>query len=360
VSTILKALRRLEEQRTQGEGRPLREEVAAGPRGPESPRRRRRWLGWAAASVVAAVLGVAGGLALWRWTGGETATPMDVAAQPVPAAQHAPDAALAEAVREARAKSRVPAGRPQRVNPQRAAAPPTAAAAAPPAPVPAPPDPRGDQAAGLPDHAFASPVEVVPRPPAEPRRPLKIARAADPLPGPEAMETPPAAPPAPVPAPVPASKPAPAPAVAKPVVAPAPRQIAAAEPEPAPQPKPAVAAEPESVPPKPVVDAEPEEITARASEPRAAAPAPGPGASSVEPRPEVAAVAPGPANLVVAKTLWHPQADRRVAFVSVDGAAPRRIQEGDVVGRYVVSEIQPSGVVFLDDGQKVRRAVGAK
>jgi aspartate 1-decarboxylase len=62
----------------------------------------------------------------------------------------------------------------------------------------------------------------------------------------------------------------------------------------------------------------------------------------------------------VEKTQWHPQAERRIAFVSLDGAAARRIQEGDVVGRYVVSEIQPSGVVFLDDGEKVRRGVGAK
>jgi hypothetical protein len=74
----------------------------------------------------------------------------------------------------------------------------------------------------------------------------------------------------------------------------------------------------------------------------------------------VAPIAPGPPALRVAKTLWHPQADRRVAIVSLDGAEPRRIHEGDVVGRYVVSEIQPSGVVFLDDGEKVRRAVGAK
>jgi hypothetical protein len=123
------------------------------------------------------------------------------------------------------------------------------------------------------------------------------------------------------------------------------------------------AAEPDPEARTRVVDAEPEEFTARAdepSEPPASEPRPEPTPDSAAARPAIPPAAAGASSLLVAKTLWHPQADRRVAMVSVDGAEPRRVSEGDVVGRYLVSEIQPSGVVFLDDGEKVRRAVGAK
>jgi hypothetical protein len=140
--------------------------------------------------------------------------------------------------------------------------------------------------------------------------------------------------------------------------------VAAADPErAAPTPQRVEEAGPErpAPAPKPVVDAEPETFTARAVDSTAAAPEPEPEpAPPAGERAEVAPAAPAPPDLLVAKTLWHPQADRRVAFVSIGGGESRRIQEGDVVGRYVVSEIQPSGVVFLDDGEKVRRAVGAK
>ena len=60
----------------------------------------------------------------------------------------------------------------------------------------------------------------------------------------------------------------------------------------------------------------------------------------------------------VEKTRWHPKPHRRDAMVAVDGAAAQRVHEGDVVGRLVVTEIEPSGVLFERDGQKLRRRIG--
>ncbi|MGH0029099.1 MAG: hypothetical protein ACQGVC_04880 [Myxococcota bacterium] len=300
MSTILKALRRLEEEKQSGGERPLREQVAA----PEAepPRRggskRLLWLLGVAWLVVAA------GLA---WTqrerlGFAPEPALDVAAEPAP-----PQAPVA-----------------------RAPSPPR------PAPVqrtaPAPVEPAE---AGLPEEAFASRVEVVERPPAEPRTPI-VARAADP---PEAAPPAPADP-GPEPAPVveKAAAPKPPPVVEKP----APKVAAAAEPKP--EPKIAAAAAPK---PEPKI---------------AAAPPPAPAPEPVARAPEPAPAPPAPAATagpIVEKTLWHPTAARRVAFLEVDGER-RRVAEGDVVGRYVVSEIQPSGVVFLSDGRPVARKIGEK
>ncbi|HXH29072.1 MAG TPA: hypothetical protein VNL37_08505, partial [Candidatus Polarisedimenticolia bacterium] len=65
-------------------------------------------------------------------------------------------------------------------------------------------------------------------------------------------------------------------------------------------------------------------------------------------------------DLSVEQTLWHPVASRRAAYVALDDRPAVRVQEGDVLGRYVVSEIRPSGVVFLQDGKPVERKVGQK
>jgi hypothetical protein len=65
------------------------------------------------------------------------------------------------------------------------------------------------------------------------------------------------------------------------------------------------------------------------------------------------------AEVRVEKTLWHPQADRRVAVLALPGREdPLRVHEGDVVGTLVVAEIEPSGVVFTRDGERMRRALG--
>ncbi len=63
----------------------------------------------------------------------------------------------------------------------------------------------------------------------------------------------------------------------------------------------------------------------------------------------------------VARTIWHPRSDRRVAEVNVEGrAVPLLLREGDAVGPLVVSQIDPSGVVFLHDQIEVRRRVGVE
>jgi hypothetical protein len=70
--------------------------------------------------------------------------------------------------------------------------------------------------------------------------------------------------------------------------------------------------------------------------------------------------APAPPIAVsVEKTQWHPLADRRIAWLRVPGAADaQRVVEGDVVDGLIVSAIEPSGVVFERDGEKIRRALG--
>ena len=61
----------------------------------------------------------------------------------------------------------------------------------------------------------------------------------------------------------------------------------------------------------------------------------------------------------MAKTQWHPLADRRIAWVRVPGdSEPRRVVEGDVVDGLLISQIEPSGVVFERDGEKIRRPLG--
>ena len=67
-------------------------------------------------------------------------------------------------------------------------------------------------------------------------------------------------------------------------------------------------------------------------------------------------MAPG---IRVEQTFWHPRPDRRVAVLALPGhEQPLRVREGDAVGALVVSEIEPSGVVFTQQGQRVRRALG--
>jgi methionyl-tRNA formyltransferase len=125
VSTILKALRRLEEEKASAEtGRPLREQVAAaGP--PPRAGGGRQWLAAVAAVVLSAL---AGGGAIWWLFGGERSQePISVAATPV-------------------AEAPAPAPAPQtEVRP---------------APIPG---------FGPPDDAFASDVETVSRPQPLPR-----------------------------------------------------------------------------------------------------------------------------------------------------------------------------------------------
>jgi hypothetical protein len=241
VSTILKALRRLEEERTAPVGRrPLREEVA---HAADSPRPRRG--AWAIA-LGALAGGVAVGVALL------TVWPRDVA-------REQPEQPLV-----------------------RAPAPP----ARPPRAAPAEPE-----AQGLSDAALASPVKVVARP--------------------------------------------------------GPKPLVVDEPEPAPTDRVAAAA-----PPPPAAHGR---RTERLSAPAVASPPPSDADALARAR-SAPPIAPG---IRVEQTFWHPRPNRRVAVLTLPGREqPLRVHEGDAVGALVVSEIEPSGVVFTQQGQQVRRALG--
>lgn len=197
MSTILKALRRLEEEKAAGAPRELREEVAALP--PSRSRSRSRlWLPGAALAGLLAVAGAWWGLA----PRGESEAVAPVARVQEPAAQ--------------------PSETPT----------PPAAPEIPTLPVlpilpelrPAPPQ---GEVAGLPSQAFASRVEVVNRPAAKPRIPMEepAAPILDAPPSPE--------PPLSNALPAPSARPA-----ASAPTDPAPKIAASTEPVPAPQPAP--------------------------------------------------------------------------------------------------------------------------
>jgi hypothetical protein len=66
-------------------------------------------------------------------------------------------------------------------------------------------------------------------------------------------------------------------------------------------------------------------------------------------------------SVLVVRTVWHPSAERRVAEIEVEGRPePLLLHEGDAVGPLVVSEIEPSGVVFLHDEVELRRRIGIR
>lgn len=349
MSTILKALRRLEEEKAANEEtRPLREQIA---RTPDAFRARRS--GWAAAAI-ALVLGIgAGGAAIWWMFGGESAKRQVVAAVPAPAAVAPAPAPAPQA----------PAPAPQHVEPgppdqafasdvemvDRPEALPRLADAEPVQPGPAPSGlgmhrpvessaaaERARQAA-LAEYQAAErarrglPVEAVPAAPPQPAEPVPV------IPAPDVAQAQPVAPTAREPE----SAPAP-PAPVAPAPAPEPVAQAPAPPEPAPAPAPQVA----EVKPVPK-------------------PAPRPAAKPAPPRAAPKEEAPPPAppvpqiSVSVEKTQWHPLADRRIAWVRVPGATDaQRVVEGDVVDGLVVSAIEPSGVVFDRDGTKIRRGLG--
>ena len=63
----------------------------------------------------------------------------------------------------------------------------------------------------------------------------------------------------------------------------------------------------------------------------------------------------------VERTIWHPDASRRVAFVEIDGSGERvELHEGEAVGTLVVEKIEPTGVLFDHRGIEVHRRVGAR
>jgi hypothetical protein len=272
MSTILKALRRLEQTKTLQMPRPLREQVATHP----APQRRFGWLVACGAALGGLALGAAGFI-IWPQLGG------DFGARPEGRAEFAGETAAAP--------------------PPASVKPPRVAAYAGDSPPPSPPPPVTPSRATRPERlsaaALASRVEVVER-------------------------------------------------IAPPSPPPPDRADMASE---LPAPLPTAASE---APPRP---AAPPDVTAARRE--------APPAESGSSRPPQAA----PSKLVrtfvpgvlVVRTMWHPAAERRAAEIEVEGRPePLLLHEGDVVGPLVVSEIEPSGVVFLHDEVELRRRVGIR
>lgn len=133
-------------------------------------------------------------------------------------------------------------------------------------------------------------------------------------------------------------------------------------------PEPVAAAPP---PPSPIAEPAPRERVAEVPPPVAKRPPPAaeqvvqpppPIARPPAPKaPEAARVATlRPPKVTVRKTIWHPTPERRVAEVEVEGLkGALELREGDAVGTLVVSEIQPSGVVFLHGGERLLQKVGS-
>ncbi|MDP6243395.1 MAG: hypothetical protein QF462_08705 [Myxococcota bacterium] len=408
MSTILKALRRLEEERGADGERPLREAVTSSPGRAHSSRGLFGW-GLGAALVVAfsaAALvfwSVRGEVSSQQATVPEAGVPAPAAEAGVPVQERGIPAAVAEAGIPAPAAE---AGVPVQERGIPAA---VAEAGVPPAALTRRAAPRGtdrrpkpvETATGgeLPAAAYASPVERVDRPLAEPR----IAESAEQppetegvtaavgnarraavnelsgshkfpsaIPGTAAVTALPASrsgavassepdpweqtaaasarPPVPGPAleVVPAADSAlPTPKVAKSVAAP----VAQAKPAPVVK---AVEAQPSAAPlaqAAPVVKA----VEAQPSAAPVAKPKLAPVAKAAKPKPVGKAQLEG---VRVAQTTWHPSAARRTAVVTLASGDEREVHEGDEVGGLVISKIEPSGVVFRDGSAEVRRRIG--
>jgi len=129
-----------------------------------------------------------------------------------------------------------------------------------------------------------------------------------------------------------------------------------AEPSPKPQPQPTIAKAVVEVPKTPVSTAAP--IT------KSPAPSPEPLAKTPAPiAPETASVkehtSRGLPDVTVVHTAWHPRPDRRSAKIRLlKTNETLSLKEGDAVGGLVIREISPSAVLFLSGEIEVRLRVG--
>jgi len=305
MSTILKALRRLEQEKSTRSDRSLSEAVVNVP--PPPTTESSRWL--VAGGSLAGAFALAVTLFLVFRPGGEAARPDRVEVAAV-----APERSPAALQRDPAAAPALPRV-PRREVPNRAAARATRPA----------PRPEPEAQPGLPAAALTSEVEVatlarpMTRAAVEERIGLAAAAAV------EKMEKPRLAERVTAPAVAPGGAPEPS------------REAAPAAPERAEL----VPAPSESRPP-PTRRAEPAPLPAE----RPAA------------KPEQTARSPLPA-VYVERTIWHPDADRRVAVIALEGSEQSlELHEGDAVGTLVIREIAPSGVSFYRDGVELRRRVG--
>ncbi len=64
-------------------------------------------------------------------------------------------------------------------------------------------------------------------------------------------------------------------------------------------------------------------------------------------------------EFVITRTVWHPEAGRRVAMIRRSGQdAAQAFSEGENLGVLEIVEIQPAGVLFRRDGVEIKRRVG--
>lgn len=401
MSTILKALRRLEDNRGVEEERPLRESVAAGSADASREKRRVPWL--LIFGVLIAAGAAAGTVAFWSAVGDPTDEPqLATAVRPVPA----PAPTRRESSRPAAAPSDTTAARVEIVRVEDAPGAGSDAFAA----LPSAPE--------LPPEALESPVEMMRRTPAPPRidasdevEVLEPAPSAEPvqrfvrgkpllppgqIPGRHrgANEKNPlvvaaagsgsvpakSSPPSP-PAPEASAESAPPPTVdwTPPKIEPTPPSTqvgstsgseSGAAPSPGSRaPRAAPTPRASTLPPAPVPEREPPKPVAPTPAPKAApapTPKPEPTVAKSPPKPEpTPAKAPPPTSqaapsIAVAGTSWHPSPERRTASVALDDGTPVEVQEGDRVGDLTVSRIEPSSVVFLHEGKELRRRVGER
>jgi hypothetical protein len=319
LSTILKALHRLERDKEAQEGRPLREQVM------DAPARRREWPSWPVAGATLTAGIAVGAAVLLLWAGSWPETPES--GQEAETEQSQPQASAASARRgeaerswraraaERRAKRRAERAEGERSQPQASAQ-------------------RGE--AERSQQALRTPGS---RPPAEAGGGAAARRAEAEANGPRPLEN--ASPEAGFSEP-PALSLAARPGGGEALSSEAGSESAGLPPD-------ALASRVELV--------DRIETSPRSEEPEGREGIP------EAPPPVVPARlrrAPVP-DVFVARTVWHPVAERRVAEVEVRGRPePLRLHEGDAVGPLVVGRIEPSGVVFLHEQVELRRRVGVR
>ncbi len=345
MSTILKALRRVEKDRVHTQDIPLREAVVAATVG--RPLRQRHW--WRKALAFGLSAGVLIAFFVLGWLRGEDAPvpelPRDWASRPsevdpVPVAeQHPVEPTLALAA------------------PEVSASPPELAA-----PLAEPAQPVAMEVA----------MEAIAAPTADPvvatgTAEIVVAPTAPPL-----NAAPPTAPQA---TPPPTTEPNPgaeAPAASAPQQTAAEPAIAEAAATPTPivekreVPTPSSAQEQATspaaapVPPATATSTAAKQVAAApaAEKPKSTAPTAKPAPSKSSTLPAVAAAA-GP-NLLVERTIWHPLPEKRTAFLALEGGSTIRVVEGEELGDYTVDKIGPSTVTFLRDGQSYIRRIGVR
>jgi outer membrane biosynthesis protein TonB len=381
MSTILKALRRLEQEKSIRSDRPLGEAVAgAAPIPAAQAVASRRWPIFAGIAIGVVVLGVAAFAAI-QWSRGGAESPVEVAAiQVKPDAPAVPGrklAAPARAKANARAKAKAKAARrprPTRNSRAKALAPsePSPAAATSGIAVAAPSQPTPVTRFGASQLSAAAvgldgtlPPGVSPVTPSSGEPPvidlyqLEALQTAAKSAGktPETIESARVAPISPATSPPTAEFAPPAP-TPKAQPKPAPIEVVRARPAPEPVPTPAPTAAPEAEPkPKAAPRAEPTPKPTPEAEPK---PDPKPVRSVARkspPRPS----GPKPPKVYVSRTVWHPDASRRIAYVALEGRAETvAVREGESIGPLIVTEIAPTGVSFDNRGSELTQRVGAR